>query len=216
MTAATPTLLVPALWAVTVKFAELDPAGTLTVAGTVATEVLELDRVTTTPPAPAAEVRVTVPVAVWPTSTMNGLTESEANAAGSTGGVDGGGFTVIAKFAVTPEYDAVSVTGVDADTLPLVVMLNVTDVDPCGTVTLAGTVAAVLELRSDTVAPPVPAADVRVTVPVPDWPPVIVLGLTEMLLSVGDGLAGGLTVRANVLLTLFSDAVIVAGVDVAT
>ena len=64
------------------------------------------------------------------------------------------------------------------------VTVNVAEVDPVGTVTLAGTVAAVVfELESVTTAPPVPAATVRVTVPVPDWPLTIVLGLTEMLLS---------------------------------
>jgi hypothetical protein len=45
----------------------------------------------------------------------------------------------------------------------------VVEVEPWGTVTLAGTLAAaVLELESATVTPPVPAAAVRLTVPVPD------------------------------------------------
>jgi hypothetical protein len=76
-------------------------------------------------------------------------------------------------------------------------------VEPCGTVTIEGTLAAVvLELESDTSTPPVPAAAVRLTVPVPDWPLTTVLGLTETLLSViGDATAGGLTVTPNVLLT---------------
>jgi hypothetical protein len=60
------------------------------------------------------------------------------------------------------------VTGVEAVTVP-VVTVNVADVAPCTTVTLEGTLAAVvLELESDTATPPVPAAAVRVTVPVPD------------------------------------------------
>lgn len=50
--------------AVTVNVAEVDPAGTVTLAGTLAAVVLELDRVTTTPPVPAAAVRLTVPVPV--------------------------------------------------------------------------------------------------------------------------------------------------------
>jgi hypothetical protein len=78
------------------------------------------------------------------------------------------------------------------------VTVNVADVEPCGTVTLEGTLAAVvLELESDTATPPVPAASVRLTVPVPDWPLTIVLGLTETLLRAA---AGGLTVRPNVTL----------------
>ena len=61
-------------------------------------------------------------------------------------------------------------TEVDVVTLP-VVTENVAEVEPCGTVTDAGTLAAVeFELESDTTAPPEPAAEVRLTVPVPDWP----------------------------------------------
>ena len=83
-----------------------------------------------------------------------------------------------------------------------VVTVNVTEVCPCGTVTEAGTVAAaVLELESETTTPPLPAAALRLTVPVADPPAVIVLGLTERPLSVGGG-AGGLTVTPKVLLTL--------------
>ena len=45
---------------------------------------------------------------------------------------------------------------------------------------MAGTLAAVaLELEGETNIPPMPAAAVRVTVPVPDWLLAIVLGLTE-------------------------------------
>ena len=81
-----------------------------------------------------------------------------------------------------------------------VVTVNVTEVAPCGTVTEAGTLAAeVFELESDTTAPPEGAASVRVTVPVPDWPLTIVLGLTERLWSAA---ATGFTVIPAVLLTL--------------
>jgi hypothetical protein len=83
-----------------------------------------------------------------------------------------------------------------------VVTENVVEVEPCRTVTLEGTLAAVvLVLESDTSTPPVPAAAVRLTIPVPDWPLTIVLGLTEMLLSaIGDLTGGGSTVRSNVTL----------------
>ena len=80
------------------------------------------------------------------------------------------------------------------------VTVNVADVDPAGTVTLAGTLAAVmLELERVTTTPPVPAAEVRLTVPVPVWLLMIMLGLTETLLKAA---AGGLMVIPNVLLTL--------------
>ena len=76
---------------------------------------------------------------------------------------------------------------------------NVADVAPCAIVTEAGTVAAaVFELERATTAPPDPAADVSVTVPVADCPPTTVAGLTEMPLRLG---GGGFTVRPNVSLT---------------
>jgi hypothetical protein len=53
-------------------------------------------------------------------------------------------------------------------TLP-VATENVAEVEPAGTVMEAGTLAAVvLELESDTITPPLAAAVVRLTVPVPD------------------------------------------------
>jgi hypothetical protein len=83
-------------------------------------------------------------------------------------------------------------------TLP-VLTENVAEVEPAGTVTEDGTLAAVvLELESDTETPPLAAAAVKLTVPVPDCPLTIVLGLTETLLSAG---GTGLTVTPNVLLT---------------
>lgn len=73
------------------------------------------------------------------------------------------------------------------------------DVEPCATVTLAGTLTTPeLELESEIETPPLPAADVRLTVPAPDWPLTRLAGLTETLLSTGEG---GLTVSPNVSLT---------------
>lgn len=105
------------------------------------------------------------------------------------------------------------VTGVEAVTV-VVATVNVCEVAPAETVTLAGTVTDfVLELANETTTPPVGAADVRVTVPVPVCPPTMVLGLTFTLVSDG---AGGLTVSAKVLLTPASEAVKVTGVEVVT
>jgi hypothetical protein len=68
------------------------------------------------------------------------------------------------------------------------------------TVTVDGTLAAVgLELVSDTTAPLVPAADVRITVPMPDCPLTMLLGLTEMPLR-ADG--AGSMVTSNIALAL--------------
>jgi hypothetical protein len=122
--------------------------------------MLELESDTDTPPAPAGSVRLTVPVPDCPLTIVLGLTETLLRAAG-------GGLAVTPKVLLTPEYVAVNVAAVEELTAPAVTV-NVADVEPCGTVTLAGTVAAaVLELESETTTPPVAAADVRVTVPVP-------------------------------------------------
>jgi hypothetical protein len=66
-----------------VKVALVAPAGTVTLAGTVATALL-LDRVTTRPPLAAALVSVTVPVLPFPPTTLDGLTAS-AESAGADG-----------------------------------------------------------------------------------------------------------------------------------
>jgi hypothetical protein len=70
------------------------------------------------------------------------------------------------------------VTEVELDTA-LVVTEKVAVVAPAATVTLAGTwAAAVLLLDSVTVAPPVGAAPLNITVPVEELPPVTLAGLT--------------------------------------
>ena len=72
-----------------------------------------------------------------------GLTETLLNAAA-------GGLMVTPNVLFTLEYEAVKVAAVEESPSPAVT-LNVADVDPAGTVTLAGTLAAVvLELESDT------------------------------------------------------------------
>jgi hypothetical protein len=57
----------------TVKVALVLPAGTVTLDGTVATEVLLLESETTTPPEGAPELRVTVPVELFPPLTLVGF-----------------------------------------------------------------------------------------------------------------------------------------------
>ena len=70
---------------------------------------------------------------------------------------------------------------------------------PASTFTLVGTVTALeSELDSDTTTPPDGAGPVRFTVPVPDLSPVIVVGLTDTLLS---ATVAGSTVTLPVLLT---------------
>ena len=88
------------------------------------------------------------------------------------------------------------VAEVDAVTA-LVVTVNVALVAPAGTVTLAGTVAAVLSLDSVTCAPPAGAGPSSVTVPVELLPPVTVVGLSAS----EERPAAGFTVRVAVRVT---------------
>lgn len=64
----------------TVNVAKVWPWATVTVAGTVAAEVFELDNDTVTPPLPAAEVNDTVPVAEPPLIRVPELAESVLSA----------------------------------------------------------------------------------------------------------------------------------------
>jgi len=123
-----------------------------------------------------------------------------------------GALMISPNVAVPPAYMALSVTGVEEATVPAVTV-KVVEVAPDATVTNAGTVAAeVFELESVTRAPPIGAAAVKMTVPVPDWPLTIMLGAETPLRAAG----AGLTVRPNVSLTPVRDAVKVTGVGVAT
>jgi hypothetical protein len=69
---------------VTLKVADVAPAGTVMLAGTIAAFVLLLDRLISAPPAGAGALSVTVPVAVRPPLTLDGWMVSAASA----GGVD--------------------------------------------------------------------------------------------------------------------------------
>lgn len=81
----------------------------------------------------------------------------------------------------------------------LVVMVNVAVVAPAGTVTLAGTCAAVaLLLKSVTTDPPDGAGPVNLTVPVDEVPPITEVGLTVTPLPAPVSV-GATTVSAAVL-----------------
>ena len=80
---------------VTANVALVLPLATVTLPGTVATEGLPLDSVTTTPPLGAGPLSVTVPVEPLPPTTEDGLTDRETSATG-------GGFTVRGEDWVTP------------------------------------------------------------------------------------------------------------------
>jgi hypothetical protein len=190
---------------VTENVAVVWPARTVTVAGTVAADVVSLERVTTVSLAAAAE-RVTVPVTVLPSPpvTLVGLSVTLLS-------VTAGGVTVNVAVWSTPLSVAVIVTGV-GELTAIWVTAKVAVVWLARTVTLAGTVAAdVVSLASVTTVS-LAAAPERVTVPVTvlPSPPVTLVGLTVTLLSVT---AAGPTVNVAVRLTEPIDAVIVTGVE---
>ena len=80
---------------VTENVALLAPPATVTLAGTVAAEVLSLDKDTTAPPPGAGPLSVTVPVEELPPTTLVGFTSRELNPAGT-------GVTVSGAVRVTP------------------------------------------------------------------------------------------------------------------
>jgi hypothetical protein len=90
------------------------------------------------------------------------------------------------------------VTDVEAATLA-VLTVNVAPVAPAVTVTLEGTLAAPLLLKSITCAPPVSAGPLSVTVPVEADPPVTLVGFSVS--EEGVGRACGSTVSEAVLVT---------------
>src|SRR5215210_6177741 len=83
---------------VTGKLARLAPAGTMTLAGTVAAAVLSLCRSTTNPPVGALAERVTLPVAGSGPTTSAGLTLSEVSVGVAVEG--GGGWDTVQPVSV--------------------------------------------------------------------------------------------------------------------
>lgn len=157
---------------VTVNVAVVAPAATVTLTG-VLEDVLSSDNVTTEPPAGAAPLRVTVPVEEVPPVTVTGLIVKFERV---------GALIVRAAVFVTPARIPETVTLVLVPTAT-VVTLNVAEVVPAATVTLAGVVADALSSDRVTTAPPAGAVLVRVTVPVEELPPVTLAGLIVTLES---------------------------------
>jgi hypothetical protein len=100
-----------------------------------------------------------------------------------------GGFTVSVELCTEPAYVPVIVARVEVPT-PVVLIVKFADVLSSGTVTVAGTVAAVRSLDSDTTAPPAGAAELNITIPVDVPPPTSTFGL-----RIRDVRDGGLTVN---------------------
>ena len=169
-----------------VKLTLEEPAGTVTLAGTVAAAVLLL-LVPTTVPDAETPVSVTVPVEEFPPSTLLGLIESEDSAAART---------VSVAVRCVP-LSAADITDVPSAVTGFVVTVKFAVLLPADTATFAPTCAAfTLLLVSATLTPPVGAGPVRVTVPVEELPPVTLVGFRLTV----DGV-GGFTIRFAVRTT---------------
>src|SRR3989449_8986411 len=103
------------------------------------------------------------------------------------------------------------VAGVDEATV-LVFRVKLALVAPAETVTLAGTVAAVLLLESATCAPPAGAGPFSVTVPAEGFPPVTLAGLRASEETIGG--TAGVAAGGAVCAPPPEDAAMVAGGDV--
>lgn len=117
----------------TANVALVAPAGTVTLAGTVARAVLLLVSATTAPPEGAALASVAVPCELFPPTTVDGLSAIVESVTG--GGA--AGVTVKAADCVRPPPDTETVTTVVVLTA-VVKMLNPPLVVPAGIVTLLG------------------------------------------------------------------------------
>ena len=163
------------------------PDVTVTLEGTVTTEVLLLDSVTVAPLEGDGPLSVTVPVEFCdPPFTVVGFRVSELRV---------GALTVSVAERATPSVPVILTEVLDAT--GLVVMVKVAVVAFAATVTLAGTCAAVvLLLDRVTTAPFAGAGPFSVTVAVEVFPPITDVGLRTSELRVA-----ALTVNVAVLVT---------------
>jgi hypothetical protein len=198
-------LVVPTTCPVTVKVAVVAPAGTVTVAGTVAIVVSAEVRATDMPPVGAALPRVTVPLEVAPPLMVVGFRATAVTI---------GGLTVNVADCAPEEMD-----GVFAVATGSVVTVKVPLVAPAAMVAVAGTVAEVVSLEATgTVNPPVGAGPLMVTVPVEGVPPMTAVGFTLTPVTVGaftvkfavfDALSANVPVMTTAVLVATGDVVIV-------
>ncbi len=142
---------------VTVNVAVELPAATVTVAGTVALDEFDASP-TLVPPAGALPLMVTVPVEEFPPTTVVGARVTDESVRT---------VTEIVWVRVVPLYVALNTEDPFEAKAALVLMVNVADEDPAGTVTDVGTVATeVVADESEMTMPPTGAAADNVTVPV--------------------------------------------------
>ena len=177
----------------TVKVLLIEPAGTVTVAGSV-TPARLLESETTIPPVGALLLNVTVPVELLLPTTLDGASETDANRPART-----------AKAPVTLDACvlAVTTTPVSVETA-FVFTVKIASCEPAATVTLAGTVAAASLESRFTIKPPAGALLSRLTMPVAVLPPATPDGEIVMTKT-----RGAITVRTAAAVVPFAAAVIV-------
>jgi hypothetical protein len=173
---------------VIVKFALVEPAGTVTLAGVV-TAVELSDSDTTAPPDGAAPVSVTVPCDVLPPVTLVGLSDSADRVAAAAP-------ALTVSVVENPRWSSPEIVTDVSDVTDVVEIGNVAVVAPAGTVTLAGSVAGEPP-NSCTTAPPAGAGPSIVTVPVELLPPATVAGDSVRPTSGGVAPALGLTLSTT-------------------
>ena len=166
------------------KVALVCPDCTVTLDGTIATEVLLLDRVTLAPPEGAAPVSVTVPVELLPPLTLVGFNVSDESVTPPLAGV------IVSEACCELVPSVAVITAVVVLVTDVVGTVKFADVEPDGTVTLLGTFADELLLLKLTTEPPEGAAELNVTVPVELFPPTTLVGFKVTEETVGPDLPG--------------------------
>jgi hypothetical protein len=141
---------------------------------------LLLVRVTVAPPEGAAALRVTVPVELFPPLTLVGFRVSEERLP-----VDPP--VMVRNACATLDPSVAVIAAVNVPLTGVVVTVNEEVVLPAATVTVLGTVAELMLLESDTVAPPEGAGPSRVTVPCDDEPPVTLMGFNVTVVTANEG-----------------------------
>ena len=173
----------------TVKLVLVCPACTVTLDGTVATDVLLLESDTVAPPDGAAALSVTVPVELLPPLTLVGLRLSEESVTLPLAGV------MVSEACCELLPSVAVITAVLVVVTDVVVTVKDADVEPAATVTLLGTLADELLLFKLTTEPPEGATELRVTVPRELLPPCTLAGFSITEETVGPEELPGFTVK---------------------
>jgi len=149
------------------KVAVAEPAGTVTLVGGLAAELVVL-RLTTTPLVDAAPVRVTVPKTGFPPATGEGDAVTDSGTGGST----------VRSVVISLPLAVAVMIGLVLAVTGKVATTKLTELAPPGTVTVVGGAALGSFELIATTRPAVGAGPVRVSNPDDVWPPYRVVGFS--------------------------------------